>query len=117
MFNRRRPVPLRLLGIVAVAILVYARPVRLAAHTIPNDVTIRTFVKPEGQRLRLLARVPLAALKVTTWPLKAPDVLDTERATEELSAAAVRSLSVRSTLVEGDRPLPAPQVVAVRATQ
>src|ERR1051325_10349247 len=29
------------------------------AHDIPNDVTVQAFLKPEGQHLYFLARVPL----------------------------------------------------------
>ena len=32
---------------------------RAAAHDIPNDVTVRAFLRPEGQRLRLVVRAPL----------------------------------------------------------
>ena len=39
-----------------------------AAHDIPNDVTVQTFLKPEGQRLRLLVRVPLGAMRDMDYP-------------------------------------------------
>ena len=39
-----------------------------AAHDIPNDVTVQTFLKPEGQRLRLLVRVPLTAMRDMDYP-------------------------------------------------
>ena len=48
--------------IALVAGLVLAFPAPQSAHDIPGDVTIQAFVKPEGQRLRLLVRVPLEAL-------------------------------------------------------
>src|SRR5437016_2436513 len=34
-----------------------------AAHDIPNDVTVRAFLKAQGQHLNLLARVPLKAIR------------------------------------------------------
>src|SRR6476661_10409323 len=113
----RNSTPVSLLGAFALAIFLCAWPVSVAAHDIPNDVTIQTFVKPEGTRLRVLARVPLAPLKVSTWPLKAPDLLDTRRATAELTDAAMRSLANEATLFEGEQSLPAPHVVAIRATR
>src|SRR4051812_41928035 len=52
---------LRLAALAALFVLaVAAGP---SAHEIPNDVTVQSFVKPEGQRLRLLVRVPLIALR------------------------------------------------------
>ena len=38
------------------------------AHDIPNDVTVQAFLKPEGQRLRLLVRVPLKAMRDVEFP-------------------------------------------------
>src|SRR5262245_1494323 len=34
-----------------------------SAHDIPNDVSIHLFLKPEGQRVQLLVRAPLAAMQ------------------------------------------------------
>lgn len=104
------------LAFAVAAILVGPQSVTIVAHDIPNDVTIQTFIKPEGQRLRLLARVPLAALRDAKWPEKATGVLDSQRATTELTAAAMRWLGNEATLFEGDRRLPSPQVAAIRAT-
>ena len=39
-----------------------------AAHDVPNDVRIQVFLKPEGQRLRLLVRAPLASMNDISWP-------------------------------------------------
>ena len=116
MLTRKSPL-LRPGVILAVAALLYALPAAIAAHTIPNDVTVQTFVKAEGQRLLVLARVPLVALKDTAWPLKAPDILDTSSATPVLTDAAMLWLGKTSTLFEGTRALPAPKVAAIRATR
>jgi len=35
----------------------------LAGHDIPSDLTVQAFVKPDGERLRLLVRVPLKAIR------------------------------------------------------
>ena len=50
-----------LTGFIALFSLVssLATPPTLAAHEIPNDVTVQAFVKPSGDRLNLLIRVPL----------------------------------------------------------
>src|SRR5678815_2781959 len=53
-------------ALVAAVILVWtAVP---AAHDVPNDVRIQVFLKPEGQRLRLLVRAPLASMNDISWP-------------------------------------------------
>ncbi len=39
-----------------------------AAHDVPNDVRIQVFLRPEGQRLRLLVRAPLASMNDIPWP-------------------------------------------------
>jgi HupE / UreJ protein len=111
-----KPPRLRPTVIVALVALLSALPAVIGAHTIPNDVTTQAFVKAEGRRLLLLARVPLVALKGTAWPLKAPDILDASRATPVLTDAAMLWLGTRATLFEGSRSLPAPKVAAIRAT-
>src|SRR5262245_33752295 len=52
--------------VVALTVLLPARP---AAHDIPADVLVNMFVKPEGNRLRLLVRVPLGAMRDMNLPL------------------------------------------------
>jgi hypothetical protein len=55
----------------------------VAAHEIPGDVTIQAWLKPEGQRLRLLVRVPLVAMRDMNYPTrgdKTLGILDLSRA-------------------------------------
>jgi hypothetical protein len=87
----------------------------IAAHDIPNDVTIQTFVKPEGPRLRLLVRVPLIALRDIVWPMKAADTLDLSRADRDLHDAATLWVGDDVKMYEEDRQLPYPTVAALRA--
>ena len=48
------------MGVLAlIALLLAAVTSNARAHDIPNDVHIQAFVKPEGQQLQLLVRVPL----------------------------------------------------------
>mgnify|MGYP001274940657 FL=1 len=49
---------------------------RNVLHEIPSDVTIQTFVKPEGGRLRFLVRVPLEAMRDIEFPQHGPGYLD-----------------------------------------
>jgi hypothetical protein len=89
------------------------------AHDIPNDVTVQALLKPEGQRLRLLVRVPLQAMRDMDYPKPAgatnADLLDLARADSTLRDAATLWVSDYLDLYENGDTLPAPQVVSVRA--
>jgi hypothetical protein len=102
----------------ALCLLVFS--LRLAAHDIPNDVTVQTFLKPDGQRLRLLVRVPLGAMRDIDYPRPRgatnADLLDLARAEASLRDAATLWLGDFLELYENDQPLGAPQVVSVRAS-
>ena len=58
------------IGLVAVmlVLLTAAIPSVSVAHDIASDVTIQAFVKPEGQRLYFLVRVPLEAMQDYEFP-------------------------------------------------
>jgi hypothetical protein len=96
--------------------LAIAAPAPLAAHDIPNDVTIYCYLKPEGQRLRLLARVPFTALIDVDWPRRGPDLLDLQRAKPLLPDAATLWLGDNITVYEGERALAYPRIERVRAS-
>lgn len=89
------------------------------AHDIPNDVTVQTFLKPEGQTLRLLVRVPLGAMRDMDYPKPANttrmDLLDLGRADNTLRDAATLWVSDYLDVYENDQPLGAPRVASVRA--
>jgi hypothetical protein len=89
-----------------------ARP---AAHDIPVDVTVQTFVKAEGPRLRLLVRVPIVALRDIVWPMRALDTLDIGRAQKDLRTAASLWIADDVRMYEGEKQLPYPALVAFRA--
>ena len=83
------------------------------AHDIPNDVTIQTFVRPAGDRLHLLVRVPLKAIRDVDFPAQpGTGYLDLVRVTPLLPDAATLWISDFIELYEGDRRLPKPRVVA-----
>ena len=103
----------------AVVLLACAGGATLAAHDIPNDVTVRTFLKPEGARLRLVVRVPLQAMRDMDYPkprdTKNSDLLDLARADATLRDAATLWVADYLDLYENGGKLPAPAVVSVRA--
>jgi hypothetical protein len=54
--------------VVVIALLAGVFHVRSAAHEIPQSVAVHAFVKPEGQQLRVLIRVPLGAMRDIQFP-------------------------------------------------
>ena len=101
---------------VLVAALILATQLRAAAHEIPNDVTVQTFLKPAGQRLNLLVRVPLRACRDVDFPTRGPGYLDLARADVSLRDAATLWISDNVELYEGDTRLRDPRVVAARVS-
>ena len=88
----------------------------LGAHDIPNDVSVQAFVKPAGQRLQLLIRVPLKAMRDVQFPQRGPGYLDINRAGELLHDSAMVWLSNDMTIFEGDTRLPAPKLLATQVS-
>jgi HupE / UreJ protein len=89
---------------------------RASAHDIPNDVTVQVFVKPEGQRLNVLVRAPLKAMRDVEYPMRGPDRLDVARADTILHDAATVWLLNNIEMHEGDIVLGGPRIAAVRAS-
>jgi hypothetical protein len=103
-----------LLAWLAVSIGIAAAPSPAEAHDIPNDVVVRAFVKPEGNRLRLLVRVPLKAIRDVNFPEREHGYLDLDRAAPLMPDAARVWLSDPIEIYENDSRLPEPAVVATR---
>jgi hypothetical protein len=89
------------------------------AHDIPADVTVQALVKPEGQRLQVLVRAPLQAMRDMDYPKPRDttntDLLDLARGEATLRDAATLWISDYLDLYENGDVLPAPRVVSVRA--
>ena len=115
--GRRPPAPRwRLVRGAATAALLLGLSAAPAAHDIPGDVTVQAFVKPEGQRLRLLVRVPLEALSDMAFPTLGPGYLDFERARErdEFTDAAMVWMGQEVRIFENDAPLTEPAIAAIK---
>jgi hypothetical protein len=84
---------------------------RARAHEVPATVVVRTFVKPEGARVRLLVRVPLESMRDVSFPSRGAGLLDVARAEPTLRDAAQLWIADGVRLRVGDRALGAPQVV------
>jgi hypothetical protein len=98
---------------ILVATLALAAP-GLSAHDIPHDVTVQAFVKPEGQRLRLLVRVPLKSITDVEYARRGRDYVDLERVGAALDAAARQYVANQIDLYEDGALLPAPRIVSTR---
>ncbi len=85
-----------------------------AAHTIPNDVTAQVFFRPEGQRLRVLVRVPLKAMRDVEFPLRGPGYLDLERIDPILNDSVIIWIANAIDVYEDHAVLPKPAVAATR---
>jgi hypothetical protein len=96
--------------------LLLALPMCAGAHDIPTDVLVNAFVKPEGQRLRLLVRVPMKGLRDVDYPRRGAGLLDLARADAALENAARLWIGDELELYEGDMRLGPPRVAAVRVS-
>jgi HupE / UreJ protein len=94
--------------------LLLLSPSGAAAHDIPSDVTVQSFLRPSGSQLDLLVRVPLQALRDINFPERPTGYLDLPRAEALLPDAATLWLANFIDLYENDRPLPKPRVIRTR---
>jgi len=101
---------------IGLTLAVLAMSVPLGAHDIPNDVAIQAFFKPEGQRLHLLVRVPLQAMRDIVYPKKDRDFVDISAADDALINAATTWVVSDLDVYEGETRLSNPQIVRVRAS-
>jgi hypothetical protein len=86
------------------------------AHEIPNDVTIHAFVKPQRDRLHLLIRVPLQAMRDVDFPRRDKGFVDLARVEASLHDAATLWISDSVELYEGETRISDPKVVSVRVS-
>ncbi len=84
------------------------------AHEIPNDVTVQAFVKPEGNTIRALVRVPLLSMRDYNWLVREPGYLEIPEATVMGQDAAVQWIRNFVEMHEGDTNIGFPEVAAVR---
>src|SRR3989449_10783758 len=98
------------------AALILVLPLGTAAHDIPNDVTVHAFVKPDGERLHLLVRVPLKAMRAVDYPRRGAGLLDLALADASLRNAATLWIADNVELYENDGRLGLPRVVDARVS-
>jgi len=93
------------------SLLVLWAPGIASAHDIPADVTVQAYVKPDGQRLRLLVRVPLRAMRDIDFPTRGSGFLDLARADPYLRDAVMLWIADALEIYEGETRLAAPREV------
>ena len=86
----------------------------LRAHEIPNEVTIQTFLRPQGNQLTFLVRAPLRAMRDMQVPRRPGDFVDFSKADPVLRDAATLWIADLVKLYEEGQQLPYPEVTAVR---
>lgn len=91
-------------------------PCLLSAHDIPADVTVQAFLKPAGDHLEFLVRVPLKAMRDIDFPKRGPGYLDLARTQPFLPDASTLWISDAVELYEGDTRLPKPRVAATQVS-
>jgi hypothetical protein len=89
-------------------------PSAAVAHDIPNDVTVQILVKPDGQHLHVLIRVPLKAMRDFEFPERGQGYLDLSKVETSLREAVTLWISDPIEVYEGDSRLLAPRVVETR---
>ena len=86
----------------------------LQAHEVPNDVKIQAFLRVQDDRLNLLIRVPMDAMREVEFPLRGPGYLDFPKLEPALRQAATLWLSDKIRVWEGGRLLGTPVIQNVR---
>ena len=83
--------------------LAAAAPARLQAHDIPASAVVHVFLKPDGQRLQVMLRVPLVAMRDLRFPTPDNVYLDLAALDPMLGEAVAMWIVPALTVFEGDR--------------
>jgi len=95
-------------------LLLVALPAAQEAHEVPSDVTVLAFVRPDGDRLSVLMRVPLYSMRDVDFPLREGGWLDVEGSSELLPDLVRQWIVAYLGFEENGDPLGAPTVAATR---
>jgi len=101
---------------IAATALAAIGPFDAAGHDVPTDVLVQAFVKPEGQRLNVLVRVPLRAILDVEIPKRGPGYLDLARAEGPLREGATGWIAGSLKFYEEATQLTNGRIVAVRVS-
>ena len=101
-------------GIALGMTMLLAAPAKTQAHEVPARITVLAFIKPASDRLRVIVRVPLEAIRDVNFPLRGAGYLDIARAEPLLRDAARLWIADYLEFYEVDRRLTKGEVVATR---
>lgn len=84
------------------------------AHEVPADVRIQMFIKPDGQLLRVLVRVPMASINDIPWPQRQDGMVDfaSPELGRTLTEAATQGIADQLLMYENGAEIAAPRVSA-----
>jgi len=85
-------------------------------HDTPSDVTIQAFLKPTGNALHFVVRVPLTAMQDINFPVIGPGFLNFEEADPMLRDGAMLWIGQPVKIYENDRLLEYPEIIDIRAS-
>ena len=88
----------------------------IVAHEVPANVAVQIYARPQGSTLRLLIRVPMAAMRDLDLPLRGPGYLDFSRLGPQMTNAARIWIADYIRLYENDQELPEETIVATRVS-
>ena len=86
------------------------------AHDIPSRVTVYAFVKPEGNQLTALLRIPMEAFSEISFPLRGPGYLQFSEAEFSLNDAARIYITESMHFFENGEELTEKELVATRVS-
>ena len=86
------------------------------AHDIPSRVTVHAFVKPEGNQLTALLRIPMEAFSEISFPLRGPGHLQFSEAEFSLNDAARIYITESMHFFENGEELTEKELVATRVS-
>jgi len=89
---------------------------RVFAHEIPVDVTVRAYVKPDGDTLRMIVRVPLESFRDVIIPTRGEVYIDLEKATGAVHAGALLWIAQGTKFLENGVDVEMPRIAALRVT-
>lgn len=78
----------------------------VSAHDTPNEITLQAFVKPEGERLHLLVRIPLIMLANINLPKRGPGYIDLSEVGPSLETALAAATEEIELYENGNRLVP-----------
>jgi len=94
--------------------MIAAWPVRPSAHEIPSAASVHAFLRPVGQTLHVLLRVPLVSMRDFNFPVREGVMLDLVKVEPMAREAATTWLASSLTMLEDDRALGPPVLAGAR---